>query len=440
MTHRLQTASTVAHGVRHRQEGSPVPATRTAHSLYANRFRDDPERRSTVADVPTATTAPTTPRTAATVAAAVSVQVAAVLPLFLFGGLAVQVSDELGMSVSAIGWVSGLYFAVSALTTVPSGRLVDRFGALVTARAAVALSAGAMLGIAAFAHHPAVLTAFMVLCAPANGLGQLASNIVLTEWAPLRRRGLLFGAKQASVPLCVMLGGLSVPVVALTLGWRWAFAFGAALVLLALAPLAGLGRPAVRPKSADGKGFDPKLLLFAAATCLGASAATPIGSFLTTYTVDIGGSEQYAGLVLTIGGIAGVIGRTGFGAVADLRKGGEFGVIALMLVGGAAGLATYLLELPSLLPLGTAAAYALGWAWPGLMNHAVTSRYPEAPALATSVTQTGIFLGGAFGPIGFGLLVDHAGWAAGWTATIAAMGMSALFIVAGSLAYARARH
>nr|WP_255672506.1 MFS transporter [Glycomyces amatae] len=369
-----------------------------------------------------------------------SVQVAAVLPLFLFGGLAVQVSDELGMSVSAIGWVSGLYFAVSALTTVPSGRLVDRFGALVTARVAVALSAGAMLGIAVFAREPVVLTAFMILCAPANGLGQLASNTVLTEWAPLRGRGLLFGAKQASVPLCIMLGGLSVPAVALTLGWRWAFVFGAALVLLALVPLAGLGRPAVRPKAPGARGFDARLLLFAAATCLGASAATPIGSFLTTYTVDIGGSEHYAGLVLTIGGIAGVIGRTGAGALGDRRQGGEFGVIALMLVGGAAGLATYLFELPSLLPLGTAAAYALGWAWPGLMNHAVTSRYPDAPALATSVTQTGIFLGGAFGPVGFGLLVDRAGWAAGWTAAIAAMGLSALFIVAGSLAYSRARH
>ncbi|SDD97654.1 MFS transporter [Glycomyces harbinensis] len=390
--------------------------------------------------MPTATAAPTAPRTSTTVVTAMSVQVAAVLPLFLFGGLAVQVSGELGMSVSAIGLVSGLYFAVSALTTVPSGRLVDRFGALITARIAVALSAAAMLGIAAFAHHPAVLTAFMILCAPANGLGQLASNTVLTEWAPMGRRGLLFGAKQASVPLCIMLGGLSVPAVALTLGWRWAFVLGAALVLLALIPLAGLGKPAVRPKKADARGFDLRLLLFAAATCLGASAATPIGSFLTTYTVDIGGSERYAGLVLTIGGIAGIIGRTGFGAIADFRKGGEFGIIALMLVGGAAGLATYLFELPWLLPLGTVAAYALGWAWPGLMNHAVTQRYPDAPALATSVTQTGIFLGGAVGPIGFGLLVDHHGWAAGWIATIVAMGLSALFIVAGSLAYKRARH
>ncbi len=144
--------------------------------------------------------------------------------------------------------------------------------------------------------------------------------------------------------------------------------------------------------------------------------------------------------MLTIGGIAGILGRTGFGALADYRKGGEFAVITFMLLGGAAGLATYLFALPWLLPFGTVAAYALGWAWPGLMNHAVTKRYPDAPALATSVTQTGIFLGGAVGPIGFGLIVDHAGWQAGWTAAITAMAASALFIVAGGIAVRRAAH
>lgn len=390
--------------------------------------------------MPPAVLTPSRPKTSVTITAAMSVQVAAVLPLFLFGGLAVQIADELGMGVSAIGLISGLYFAVSAVTTVPSGRLVDRFGALVTARAAVGLSATALLGIAGFAHHPAVLTAFLVLCAPANGLGQLASNTVLTEWAPEGRKGLLFGAKQASVPLCIMLGGLSVPVVALTLGWRWAFVFGALLVLAALIPLAGLGRPATRPKMPGAKAFDSQLLVFAVATFLGATAATPIGSFLTTYTVDIGGSESYAGLVLMIGGIAGVVGRTAFGAVGDRGTGREFLVITVMLLTGAAGVATFLFELPWLLPLGTVAAYAFGWAWPGLMNHAVTSRYPDAPAVATSVTQTGIFLGGAVGPISFGLVADHFGWGAGWIAVAASMALSALFIVAGSTLFARPRH
>lgn len=403
-------------------------------------YWDDTAPGSTVAVVPTALIAPAAPRTITTVTAAMSVQVAAVIPLFLFGGLAVQIAAELGMGVSTIGWVTGLYFGVSAATTVPAGRLVDRFGALVTARVAVALSAAALLGIALAAYEPWALTLFLVLCAPANGLGQLASNVVLTTWAPVGRRGLLFGAKQASVPLCIMLGGLSVPAVALTLGWRWAFGFGAVLVLCALIPLAGLGKPEVRPRVQGARSFDGTLLLFAVATCLGASAATPIGSFLTTYTVDIGGSESYAGLVLTIGGIAGIIGRTGAGALGDRKRGSDFTVITLMLAGGAAGVATFLFELPWLMPLGAVAAYGLGWAWPGLMNHAVTKRYADAPALATSVTQTGIFLGGVFGPIGIGLIFEHAGWSAGWLTVVGCMAASALFIVLGSTLAKRRAH
>ncbi|NUQ88736.1 MAG: MFS transporter, partial [Glycomyces artemisiae] len=68
------------------------------------------------------------------------------------------------------------------------------------------------------------------------------------------------------------------------------------------------------------------------------------------------------------------------------------------------------------------------------------SRYPDAPAVATSVTQTGIFLGGAVGPISFGLVADHFGWGAGWIAVAASMALSALFIVAGSTLFARPRH
>ncbi|GAB3645687.1 MFS transporter [Glycomyces tarimensis] len=376
--------------------------------------------------------ATTAPKASSTVATALSVNVAAVMPVFLFGGLAVQIIDELRMSVGSIGLVSGLYFAASSLTAVPAGHLVERFGAPNTARFAVGLAAASMAAVAAFAHDPVVLTALIVLSAPANGLGQLASNAVLSNWAPKRRKGILFGAKQASVPLCTMLAGLSVPVIALTLGWRWAFVAGAAVALLALIPLTGLGRPALPGHVGKGRALDRRLLVLAAATFMGAVAATPLGSFLTTYAVHIGASESFAGLNLTIGGLAGVIARTTVGAIADRRVGGEFGLIAVMLLGGCVGIAALMAGETWLLPVGTAAAFALGWAWPGLMNFAVTNRYPHAPAAATSITQTGVYAGGAVGPIAFGLIVDHAGWNTGWSVVLAAMAAAAVFILIGA--------
>ncbi len=70
-----------------------------------------------------------------------------------------------------------------------------------------------------------------------------------------------------------------------------------------------------------------------------------------------------------------------------------------------------------------------GWAWPGLMNFAVTKRYPHAPAAASSITQTGVYAGGAVGPIAFGLIADHGGWNAAWIAACAAMAAAAALIV-----------
>nr|WP_277606053.1 MFS transporter [Glycomyces sp. L485] len=354
------------------------------------------------------------------------------MPVFLFGGLAVQIADELHMSIGAIGLVAGLYFAASAVTAVPSGHVVERFGAPNVARLGVGLSAASMAAVAAFAHDPVTLTVLIVLGAPANGLGQLSSNAVLSNWAPRRHKGLAFGAKQASVPLCTMLAGLSVPAIALTLGWRWAFVAGAAVALLALIPLIGLGRPELPRRVGNGRAFDRRLLVFAAATCLGALGATPLGSFLTTYAVDIGASESFAGLNLTIGGLAGVVARTAVGALVDRRGGGELGIIVVMLAGGGAGIGALMVGETWLLPLGTAAAFALGWAWPGLMNFAVTNRYSDTPAAATSITQTGVYAGGAIGPIAFGLIVDNTSWNTGWSVSIAAMVLAAVCIVIGA--------
>lgn len=40
--------------------------------------------------------------------------------------------------------------------------------------------------------------------------------------AEFSTRGLVFGLKQAAIPLATMLGGVSAPAIAVTLGWRWA--------------------------------------------------------------------------------------------------------------------------------------------------------------------------------------------------------------------------
>ncbi|MEU8612356.1 MFS transporter, partial [Actinoplanes sp. NPDC048791] len=172
------------------------------------------------------------PRRAVT--SALTTTIACSVPVFLVGGLAVQISDELGFGPAGLGLAVSAYFGASALASVPAGALVERYGSTTIARAGIALAAASLLTIAVAARSLWSLIAILALGAGANAMGQLASNTSLSRHVPVRRQGLSFGVKQAAIPVSSLLAGAAVPVVALTLGWRWAFVFAAAGAVAAL--------------------------------------------------------------------------------------------------------------------------------------------------------------------------------------------------------------
>jgi predicted MFS family arabinose efflux permease len=81
---------------------------------------------------------------------------------------------------------------------------------------------------------------------------------------------------------------------------------------------------------------------------------------------------------------------------------------------------------------GVVMGFGLGWSWPGLMNFAVVRLHPQAPAAATSITQTGVYAGGCLGPLGLGTLAAAAGYPTMWSVAAAAMLMAAALMLVGS--------
>lgn len=81
---------------------------------------------------------------------------------------------------------------------------------------------------------------------------------------------------------------------------------------------------------------------------------------------------------------------------------------------------------------GIVLGFGFGWAWPGLMNFAVVRLHPQAPAAATSITQTGVYAGGCVGPLGLGAVAGYAGYPAMWTAGAVAMLSAAGLMLLGS--------
>ncbi|MEV6810887.1 MFS transporter [Micromonospora sp. NPDC051296] len=367
-------------------------------------------------------------------AVAVAVTIACVLPVFLVGGLAVQMREELGFSPAGLGLVVAVYFGVGALASVPSGALVERWGGAVVARTGILVSAGSLLAVAVLARSYPMLVGLLAVAGTANALGQLSSNVLLARHVPARRQGLSFGVKQAAIPVSTLLAGAAVPTLALTVGWRWAFvaAAGAALAALPAVPAQG-PRPARRPAKSAGSASLGLIVVGVAAT-LAAGAANALGTFVVDASADRGLGPALAGLTLTLGSAVCVAARVGVGWLADRRSGGHVSVIAGLLVAGSVGLGLLAVAGTGPLVVGVLLGFGLGWSWPGLMNFAVVRLHPQAPAAATSITQTGVYAGGCLGPLALGPLAAAAGYPAMWlTAAIAMLAAAALMLIATRL-------
>ncbi|MGH9072912.1 MAG: MFS transporter, partial [Acidimicrobiales bacterium] len=188
---------------------------------------------------------------------AVVVSTAAALPAFLVGAVAVQLRHSLAFGPTALGGAIAVYFAAAAVASVPCGRLADRAGAPRVMQMAAAGSALALGGIAAGARSWAELVGALAVAGVASAAAQPAVNLFLSE-AVTGAQGLAFGIKQAAVPLATLLSGLAVPAIALTVGWRWAFAGGAALAAVGVLLAGGVAGPAAPTPAAPTPAAPPR--------------------------------------------------------------------------------------------------------------------------------------------------------------------------------------
>lgn len=350
-------------------------------------------------------------------AAVIAVTTAGVLPVFLFGGLAVQVGAELGLSAAAKGQVVFAYFGVAALCSARAGRLTERFGSTLLMRVAALTGVVASLGVASAQSLPWLMGAVGIGGA-ANAMAQPAANALVVRTIAPGRLGMALAIKQSAIPAATLLAGLAVPSIGLTIGWRWAFVAGAMIALGAMVLVPVLA-PHPGSKRRNGSLIDrasmKPLVMLALGVCLGSAMVNSLGAFITSSAVEAGITAGGAGLLLAVGSALGLTLRIGWGAMADRRDTSLLVVVASLLTGGSVGLFAIAVGRPALLVVGTLLAFGSGWSWPGVFNLAIVNHYADVPAAATGITQTGTNVGGACGPLVMGFLVEHFGYGQAWT-------------------------
>jgi MFS family permease len=365
-----------------------------------------------------------------------SALVLAALPFFMVGGLAVQIKEDLGLDEAGLGAAVTIGFVVGALAAPFGGRMADRIGPKQSVYLGCALCTAALVGLGWWASGWASMVAFLCLGGLAIALTDPGLAILVGRSIPEDIQGLAFGVKEASIPAATLVAGLAVPSIALTVGWRWAFAAGilpltAVIVLLPGLPMGPKRtRPVPVPDTPPTSAAPHRgpVLLVALAAALGTTAASGVGIFLTDSAVAMGMSPASAGLLLAAGSIAGIVTRIAAGVVADRTGGPQFKLISLMLAVGAITMALGGTGNTVLLVLATIGAFTGGWAWTGIYFLSLVKTNPDRPGAVAGIGTAGLGVGNASGPILFGLVAGSVSFAVAWVGAAAVAGVAALLM------------
>ena len=373
-------------------------------------------------------------RPARAVTVASTATIVAAFPMMLTGALAVQMTTELGFGAAALGLAIAVFRGTSSGTTFLWGKATDRIGAVIALRLAAVVSAVSCAGIALAGSYAALVT-WMIVGGTGIAIALPATNRLLVNSVPLERRGLGFGIKQSSLPAASVLAGLSVPLIALTVGWRYAFWLGSVLsiiVLLTIGRRSPQARQAARERPKPGPVDQRSLILvMAVAFGIGNFASSAMPAFYVDAAVRAGTSASIAGTVLAVSGLAAIAVRFTSGLVSDRINSGHLRLCAALFAIGATGQVMLATGRPTPMAFGVFVGMAGVWGVNGIFWYALMRAYPNTPGTATGLVATIGHAGGTLGPLVFGGVVETVSYGAAWIVTgVAAIAAATAMLLA----------
>lgn len=352
------------------------------------------------------------------------------LTIFLVSSHAVLIREEFGFTEVQLGFSASAFSTVAALLSVPGGAMSDRLGSRAAMRIALCFAGVGLLGIGLVARSWVHIALFLACAGAAQAFAASSTNLALVRGLPVDRAGVGFGIKSAAVPISSSIAGLSLPLVGLTFGWRYAFVGAVAILLITFialppsipAPPQPEGAAPIHRGRTGVAGDIRPLLILAVAAGIGSAAGSAMMAFWVVSSIARGVSITTAGALLTAGSLLGMFARVFWGRFVDRTGALPLATASGLLFIGAVGL-SILAYATTPLWIGVAMilVFGAGWSWPGLFHLAVSRRYPETPAAATGLSQLGLRVGGVIGPATFGIVVSVASYRAAWLVGAGAM-------------------
>ncbi|MBO6519678.1 MAG: MFS transporter [Rhodospirillales bacterium] len=352
----------------------------------------------------------------ATITGVTAVQVIATMAMLIPAAIAPELARTLGLPVAMIGFQISLAYVGATVMSLAAGLVQRRLGA-VRANQTAAFIIMTSLSIIAIPHVAALGIGTFGL-GIAYGLTNPAAAHLMMKVATGANRNLIFSIKQTGQPLGGVVAGLVAPPIAVAFGWQWSLLAGAGLacvVMLAIQPLRPLmdgdRDPATKFRGAVFKDVGLLLrmrnlrLLALCGLCLAAVQLALMGFAVAMLAEEIELDLVTAGVGLAVIQVAGVIGRIGWGAVADRVGDARRTLIVSQLISVAAGLATAILApgMPLALIFGILFMFGMSAVgWNGVFMAEVARMAPEGrTGSATGGVLVPVFIGVMIGPVLF---------------------------------------
>ncbi len=341
----------------------------------------------------------------------IAVQVLATFTTLSLAAIAPDVAAGLGVSAELVGFqVSLIYFGAAVMSTV-AGFQLRRWGPIRVSQASLLFcSLGAGLAVI-----PSLVTIAVgsLIIGFGYGMTNPAASELLLRIMPPGRRNLIFSIKQTGVPIGGVLAGLIAPSVSQSFGWQWAPAVAAIscfTLIVLMQPLRAAWDADRDPEARFGeRPFDAITEVWQSSPLRWLSVSglfyAAVQLCLATFTVTLlvteaGFSLIQAGLVLAVVQAAGVVGRVGWGWIAD-RLG--HGLIVLLIMGGVC--VTGALLVMAVSEAWNAAAVYILFALFGINALGWTGVYQVEAARYAPPGKLGTIIGGITAPTYAGVIV-----------------------------------
>ena len=352
--------------------------------------------------------------------------------------------EAFGISLASASLAVTVMNGVQIVTMFTLGRAIDIHGERRIVGIAMLGMALAMACAAAFANSLPALLLCIAFLGGTYAAVQPGGTRAIMRWFPPAKRGIATGFRQAAVPFGTMIAAALLPFMAVRYGWHAAAWLCAGVSVTGAAlfwghyreggdvaakterplPLARLAREVGQNSS-----FWPVLRLGIAMSAFQFTLTAHVIGFMAD---GLGLGLFAASSMFAATQLAGIPGRILLPWLSDRFRPGlrtqSFGLVSVIAAGAAAILAALPIGVPTpiiLIVLVVLGIFGIGWFPLYLLQIAESA--PKGSIASTIAFASTICLGVmAIGPYIFGLLVDHLGYGAAWSALIVPVVATAL--------------